>query len=96
MINDYTGIKNIEIGGIDIGKTFSFIEVDSSYTKEILAAFKDKHFKKREINIEVANTERRDNQSNRRSRKGGGGGNQPPWRQGRKSDRSKKANRRSR
>jgi len=96
MINDYTGIKNIEIGGIDIGKTFSFIEVDSSYTKEILAAFKDKYFKKREINIEVANTERRDNQSNRRSRKRGGGGNQPPWRQGRKSDRSKKSNRRSR
>lgn len=96
MINDYTGIKNIEIGGIDIGKTFSFIEVDSAYTNEILAAFKDKYYKKREINIEVSNSERRDNRSNRGGRNKSSGGGKPPWKQGRKSDRSKKGNKKSR
>ena len=96
MINDYTGIKNIEIGGIDIGKTFSFIEVDSAYTKEILAAFKDKYYKKREINIEVSNSERRDNRSNRGGRIKSSGGDKPPWKQGRNADRSKRRNKKSR
>ncbi|MFC2139761.1 DEAD/DEAH box helicase [Bacteroidota bacterium] len=54
MINDYTGIRDIEIGGIDILKNFSFFEIESGYTDKILTAFNNKKMKKRDINVEVA------------------------------------------
>lgn len=90
MLNDYTGMRDIEIGEIDIKKTFSFLEIDASYTKDILAAFKNKKFKKREINIEVATKERRDNQGGSRGRKSGKRTSNPRMKQGRKQGRSKR------
>ncbi len=96
MINDYTGIRDIEIGEIEIKKTFSFFEVDKSYTKEILAAFENKQFKKREINVEVTTSERKSNQSDRRGRRKDGRGDKPWMKQGRKSSRSKKGNKKPR
>ncbi|AFH48849.1 Superfamily II DNA/RNA helicase [Ignavibacterium album JCM 16511] len=54
MINDFTGINNIEIGEIEILKTFSFFEVDSEYADKILFAFKDKYSGKRKISVEVS------------------------------------------
>lgn len=88
ILNDYTGIRNIEIGEIDIKKTFSFLEIDSSYTKEILAAFKNKKFKKREINIEVATRERKENLGSPRSKRSGNRTSKPRMKQGRKQGRS--------
>jgi len=58
MVNDYTGVRNIEIGEIEILKTFSFFEADSEYTNEILTGFKDKKFKSRQIGVEVAGDKR--------------------------------------
>lgn len=64
MINDFTNIRNIEIGAIEILKNFSFFEVDSVYTDVVLKSFTGKVRKKREINVEVA--EKKKNQSGRR------------------------------
>ncbi|VAX26004.1 DEAD-box ATP-dependent RNA helicase DeaD (= CshA), partial [hydrothermal vent metagenome] len=96
MINDYTGTKNLEIGEIDIRKTYSFFEVDKAYTKEILSAFKNKRLKKREINVEVTTKEPRSNQSNRRGRKRSANSSKPWMNQGRKSGQSKRKNKKTR
>jgi len=58
MVNDFTGIRNIEIGAIEILKNFSFFEVENGHADKILDAFKNKKMKKREINIEVAEKKR--------------------------------------
>lgn len=58
MINDFTGIRNIDIGEIDIMKNFSFFEADSNYQSEIIEGFKGQRLKKREISVEIAETRR--------------------------------------
>ncbi len=62
MINDFTGIRNIDIGEIEILKNFSFFEADSDFEQDVLRSFKGQRLKKREINIEIAE-----------KRRGGGG-----------------------
>jgi len=54
MINDYTGVRNIEIGEIEILKNFSFFEAESSYESAIIESFREKFYKKRAINLEVS------------------------------------------
>ena len=78
MINDFTGIKNIDIGGIDIMKNFSFFEADSNFQSEVIAGFKGKRLKKRDISVEVAEKRRgserskdRDNRKESKFRKNG-------------------------
>ncbi len=58
MINDFTGIKDIGVGQIEILKNFSFFEADSRYQTEILDGFKGQYLRKREINIEIAEKRR--------------------------------------
>jgi ATP-dependent RNA helicase DeaD len=41
LINENTGNKSIEIGKIEILKTFSFFELDKAYEKKVVNAFKD-------------------------------------------------------
>lgn len=71
MVNDFTNIRDIEIGGIDIMKNFSFFEVDKSYTEKILECFKEKEYKKRKINVEVAEGKKKEvkSKSGRNSKK---------------------------
>jgi ATP-dependent RNA helicase DeaD len=59
MINDYTNVRNIEIGEIEILKNFSFFEADKSFTEKILKGFIGKEFKKRKINVEVSEAKKR-------------------------------------
>lgn len=54
MVNDFTGNRNIEIGDIDIMKNFSFFEADSDFTELILDGLNGNYYKKRKINVEVA------------------------------------------
>ncbi len=63
MINDFTGMRDIEIGEIEILKTFSFFEADTAFQNEIIEGFKGQKLKKRDINLEIAE-----------KRRGGGGG----------------------
>ena len=58
MINDFTGIKNIEIGQIEILKNFSFFEADSAYQSEIMEGFKGQFLRKRQINLEISEKKR--------------------------------------
>lgn len=65
MINDFTGIRTIGIGEIDIMKNFSFFEADSNYQSEIIEGFKGKKLKNREISVEVAEKRRTENKFSR-------------------------------
>ncbi len=72
MINDFTGLRDIEVGEIEILKTFSFFEVDKSFTQNILDAFENKTRKDRKISVEIAESKSRgsgrSDSRNRRSR----------------------------
>ncbi len=61
MVNDYTGIRDIEIGEIQIKKTFSFFEVDSDYTDKLLKAFNENFYHNRKVNLEVSEKEKKQN-----------------------------------
>lgn len=54
MVKDCTGIRDINIGEIDIRKNFTFFEAEEDYKKEILNGFKGSLFGKRPVNVEIA------------------------------------------
>jgi len=54
LINEYTRKRDLRIGKIDIGDTFSFIEVDSSYVKQFIEAFQGKYINDRPIRVDVS------------------------------------------
>jgi hypothetical protein len=60
MIKDYSQVKSIDIGEIEIMKNFSFFEADGNYTNEILSGFNKQVVKGREINVEVAERKKSD------------------------------------
>ena len=69
MVNDFTGVRDIEIGDIEIKKSFSFFEVDSKFKDVVLDSFNSETYKKRKINLEVS--ESKSSGSSRSSRGGG-------------------------
>lgn len=69
MITEYTGLRSIEIGDIEILRNFSFFEVESGYEEQLLNAFKNRFLKNRQINLEVSNS--RKSESSSRSRDDG-------------------------
>jgi hypothetical protein len=71
MISQATGISNIEIGKIDILKTFSFFEVDSTYSKQVMDSMEGMEVKGRVVNLELAESQGRDNTRDRKSGRGG-------------------------
>jgi ATP-dependent RNA helicase DeaD len=69
LVNDLTGVRDIELGDIDIGKTFSFFEADSEYAELLLRSFAGGMFKKRTLNLEVAEKKSFKNRSVRKKDK---------------------------
>lgn len=69
LINEFTGINNIEIGDIEILKNFSFFETDNNYTDAILKAFTGKKFKDRGIGVEIATKKRNGKKSEAREKR---------------------------
>lgn len=67
LINDLTGIRDIEIGDIDIQNNFTFFEVDSEFETLVQRAFKNASFKKRRLVLEVAEKQGGENRSRRRN-----------------------------
>jgi len=61
LINRYTKESNIDVGRIEIMKSFSFFEVDKAYEGKIIKSFKDNTFNNIALSAEVANPK----QSNR-------------------------------
>ncbi len=69
MVNSNRDIKNIEIGKIEILKTFSFFETDSRYEKAVLKAFKKMKFEETPVKVELSNS--KISPTDRRKRKRG-------------------------
>jgi ATP-dependent RNA helicase DeaD len=54
LINRYCQDREMEIGKVEVMKTFSFFEVDEFYGDQVLAAFRGAMFDKRPIIVEPA------------------------------------------
>ena len=67
MISQATGVNNIEIGKIDILKTFSFFEVDTAFAKQVMDSMEGMEVKGRVVNLEIAESKSRDNTRDRKS-----------------------------
>ena len=65
MINDYTNDKMIEIGKIDILKSFTFFEVEEKASELVMKSFQQAEFKGRNVAIEIASPKKDSNRSDR-------------------------------
>lgn len=54
LINEQTRKRNIEIGKIDILKSFSFFEVDSRHEKDILKSFANAEYNNNPLQVELS------------------------------------------
>ena len=54
LINQYLPNQSVEIGSIEVLKSFSFFEIDKRYEKETLKAFKNANYKGQRISIDIA------------------------------------------
>lgn len=59
LINDYTRKRDVRVGKIDIGDTFSFIEVDTDFVPQFLEAFRGKYINDRPIRVDVSEEQNR-------------------------------------
>lgn len=55
LVNRSTRQRNVDVGKINIMRTFSFFEVDEFYTDAVLAGFKNIDFNKRKAVVEITN-----------------------------------------
>lgn len=70
LINDYTDIRTIEIGQIEILRNFSFFEVDSDYKEVILNSFQGQVYKKRDVVVEIAAGKSKSSDRNTKKKRG--------------------------
>jgi ATP-dependent RNA helicase DeaD len=82
LINDYTGVRNISIGAIEILKNFSFFEIDSEHTGLVLKSFGKKMYKNRKVSVEIASQKRPERNGDDKKKRGG------RLKHGRKSERT--------
>ncbi|NCB07845.1 MAG: DEAD/DEAH box helicase, partial [Bacteroidia bacterium] len=54
LINQNLPNRNVEIGSIEVLKSFSFFEVDKKYENEVLKAFKNANYKGQRVGIDIA------------------------------------------
>lgn len=54
VINEATRQRGIEIGRIDLGKTFSHFDVDEKFAQKIVDDFKGAEYNNRAVNVEIA------------------------------------------
>lgn len=54
LVNQNLPGKSVEIGNIEVLKSFSFFEVDKKYEKEVLKSFKDTTYKGQRVGIDIA------------------------------------------
>jgi ATP-dependent RNA helicase DeaD len=54
LINEQTRKRNIEIGKIDILKSFSFFEVDSRHEKDIIKSFRNAEYNNNPLQVELS------------------------------------------
>ena len=54
LINQNMPNQSVELGSIEVFKSFSFFEIDKRYEKEVLKAFKNANYKGQRIGIDIA------------------------------------------
>ncbi len=69
MVNDFTGIRDINIGEIEILNNFSFFETDRKYEDDVLKSFRNKERNGREINVEVSEKKKSSKRKKDKSKK---------------------------
>ncbi|HAF29749.1 MAG TPA: DEAD/DEAH box helicase [Bacteroidales bacterium] len=77
LVNEATGERNIEIGRIDVMKSFSFFEIDKQYTDKVLEGLNSAVFEGISVSSEIA----------KERQAGEGGSDRDSRRSGRGSDR---------
>ncbi|MEN8186967.1 MAG: DEAD/DEAH box helicase [Bacteroidota bacterium] len=94
IINENIRKRDVEIGQIEILKSFSFFEIDKNYTDKILESFKNATFGNRNIIVEVTTKPKgRGRSRSKRKSFGGGSRNDGSRNEGRRSDRRRDDNR---
>jgi len=83
LINEYTQNRDLRVGRIELGDTFTFVEIDTKFVPLFMESFKDKTLNNRAIRVDVAEGQNMDR--SRRS-SGGGGRRNDGDRGGRRSD----------
>jgi ATP-dependent RNA helicase DeaD len=59
LINEKMRTKNIEIGQIEIMKKFSFFEIDSEFTSQVLEAFEGANYKNERLIVELVKIQKK-------------------------------------
>ena len=59
LVNEFSGLKDIEFGKIEILRNFSFFEVDSEYASLVLKVVDGQEYRGRKISVEVAESKGR-------------------------------------
>jgi ATP-dependent RNA helicase DeaD len=71
MINEFTQSRDLRVGRIELGDTFTFVEIDTKYVPLFMESFKDKTLNDRPIRVDVAEGQASERPG--RSSYGGGG-----------------------
>jgi ATP-dependent RNA helicase DeaD len=93
MVNEFTQSRDLKVGRIELGDTFTFIEVDTKYLPLFMASFNDKTLNERPIKVDVAEDQTSSERPGRSSYGGGRGGDRGGDRGGYGSGRSKRGDR---
>ncbi|MDO9255594.1 MAG: DEAD/DEAH box helicase [Bacteroidales bacterium] len=88
MVNEFTNSRDLKVGRIELGDTFTFIEVDTKYLPLFMASFKDQTMNERPIKVDVAEDQTSSERPGRSSYGGGRGGDRGGDRGGYKGGRS--------
>ncbi len=88
MVNEYTQSRDLKVGRIELGDTFTFIEVDTKYLPLFMASFKDQTMNERPIKVDVAEDQTSSERPGRSSHGGGRGGDRGGDRGGYRGGRS--------
>lgn len=88
MVNEYTNSRDLKVGRIELGDTFTFIEVDTKYLPLFMASFKDQTMNERPIKVDVAEDQTSSERPGRSSYGGGRGGDRGGDRGGYRGGRS--------
>jgi ATP-dependent RNA helicase DeaD len=54
MVNEFTQSRDLKVGRIELGDTFTFIEIDTKYVPLFMESFKDRMMNDRPIRVDIA------------------------------------------
>jgi ATP-dependent RNA helicase DeaD len=72
LINEYTKSRDLRVGRIELGDTFTFVEIDTKFVPLFMESFRDKALNDRPIRVDIAEDQ---TSSARPGRSSYGGGN---------------------